>query len=57
VNGLDGSITVNGASFDGVMPALGLSDEDVANVLTYVYSQWDNSGVTVLPSEVGPVRR
>ena len=57
VNGLDGPITVNGANFDGVMPALGLSDEDVANVLTYVYSQWGNSGLVVLPSEVGPVRR
>ena len=54
---LDGVITVNGTSFDGVMPALGLSDDDVANVLTYVYSQWGNSGLVVLPSEVGPVRR
>ena len=57
VNGLDGVITVNGNTFDGVMPALRLSDDDVANVLTYVYSQWGNSGLVVLPSEVGPVRR
>jgi len=49
VNGLDGVTTVN-----GVMPALQLSDGDVANVLTYVYSQWGNSGLVVLPSEVGP---
>ena len=38
------------------MPALRLSDEDVANVLTYVYSQWGNSGLVVLPSEVARVR-
>jgi nitrite reductase (NO-forming) len=56
VNGLDGAITVNGDTFNGVMPALRLSDEDVANVLTYVYSQWGNSGQVVLPSEVGPIR-
>ena len=40
VNGLDGVITVNGDTFNGVMPALQLSDGDVANVPTYVYSQW-----------------
>ena len=57
VNGLDGPITVNGASFDGVMPAILLTDDDVANVLTYVYSQWDNSGRVVLPSEVRAARR
>jgi nitrite reductase (NO-forming) len=57
LNGLEGVITVNGNTFDGVMPALQLSDDDVANVLTYVYSQWDNSGLVVLPSEVQAVRR
>ncbi len=56
VNGLDGAVTVNGETFNGVMPALRLSDEDVANVLTYVYSQWGNSGLVVLPPEVRPVR-
>lgn len=57
VNGLDGVITVGGNTFDGVMPAVRLSDDEVANVLTYVYSQWGNSRLVVLPSEVGPVRR
>ncbi len=57
VNGLDGAITVNGNTYDGVMPALRLSDDDVANVLTYVYSQWGNAGLVVLPSEVRAVRR
>ncbi len=57
VNGLDGAITVNGNTFNGVMPAIRLSDEDVANVMTYVYSEWGNSGLDVLPSEVGAVRQ
>jgi nitrite reductase (NO-forming) len=56
LSGLDGAITVNGALFDGVMPAMQLSDEDVANVLTYVYSQWGNSGQIVLPAEVAAAR-
>ncbi len=56
VNGLDGPITVNGAAFNSTMPLLELSDEDVANVLTFVYSRWDNAGFEVLPSEVSAVR-
>ncbi len=57
VNGLDGVITVNGTTFNGVMPALRLSDDDVANVMTYVYNEWGNSGLDVLPSDVGAVRQ
>jgi nitrite reductase (NO-forming) len=38
------------------MPALGMSDDDVANVLTYVYSNWDNAGHDVTPAEVSAVR-
>jgi nitrite reductase (NO-forming) len=56
LRGLTGPIVVNGNTYDGVMPALRLSDEDVANVLTYVYSQWGNSGQVVQPSEVRAVR-
>ncbi len=42
-NGLAGPISVNGAHFNGVMPALGLSNEDIANVLTFVYHSWGNA--------------
>ena len=57
VNGLSGPITVNGENYNGVMPAIRLSDEDVANVLTYVYSQWGNSGQVVLPAEIRAARQ
>ena len=57
LNGLDGEVTVNGNVFNSIMPALQMSDEDVANVLTYVFSQWGNSGQVVLPSEVAAQRR
>jgi nitrite reductase (NO-forming) len=50
-NGLTGEITVNGEKFNGVMPALGVSDEDAANVLTYVYSAWGNSKKVVNPKD------
>ncbi len=57
VHGLDGPLTVNGQPFDGIMPALLLTDEDVANVLTFVYSRWENAGFVVLPEEVEAIRR
>jgi nitrite reductase (NO-forming) len=44
VNGLSGPITVNGKPFDGVMPSMRLSDEDIANVLTFLLNSWDNQG-------------
>ena len=56
-NGLDGEVLVNGHAFAGQMPSLGLSDGDIANVLTYVFSQWGNSGQVVAPEEVRALRR
>jgi len=50
--GLKTKLTVNGKLFDGEMPAWALPDEDIANVLTYVYNNWGNSGLEVLPEEV-----
>lgn len=50
--GLQGKLKVNGQEYDGVMPAWSLSDEDIANVLTYVYASWGNSGKEVTPQEV-----
>jgi nitrite reductase (NO-forming) len=43
---------VNGIAFNGVMPAWELPDEDIANVMTYIYSKWGNSGAEVVPAEV-----
>jgi len=50
--GLQGKVVVNGKEFDGVMPAWNLSDEEIANVLTYIYNSWGNSGKEVTPEEV-----
>ncbi len=57
LNGLSGPITVNGVEYNSVMPAVGLSNEDVANVLTYVYSRWGNSGAVIAPEDVRAVGR
>jgi len=57
VAGLQGPITVNNETYNGVMPALRLDDHDVANALTFVYSQWGNAGHRVTESEVTTIRR
>jgi nitrite reductase (NO-forming) len=56
-NGFSGEVTVNGTKFNSVMPSLGLSDDDIANVLTYVYSSWGNSKKEVTPAEVKVVKK
>lgn len=56
LNGMSGEISVNGKTYNSVMTAQGLSDEDTANVLTYVYNNWDNNGTEVTPEMVSEVR-
>ncbi len=41
--GLQGSITVGGQTYNGVMPAWHqLNDEQIADVLTYIATAWEN---------------
>lgn len=56
IHGLEGPIKVNGKEYDSIMPAQLLSDEDAANVMTYVYSMWGNSKKVVTAEEVKAVR-
>lgn len=52
LRGKTGEITVNGEKYNSVMTAQTLSDDEVANVLTYVYNSWGNSKKKVTPSMV-----
>ena len=51
-HGLNGEVTVNGTPFNSVMPAQNLSDEEIADVLTYVYNNFDNNKTVVTPEMV-----
>jgi mono/diheme cytochrome c family protein len=53
-NGLSGKITVNGATYNGQMPAWKgtLSDSDIASVITYIRSSWGNKASAVTPAQV-----
>lgn len=56
LNGKSGEIFVNGKKYNSVMPAQGLSDEQTASVLTYIYNNWENNGTEVTPEMVDKVR-
>jgi mono/diheme cytochrome c family protein len=56
INGRQGQIVVNGLRFNNSMPKFPLSDDDIANVLTFVYNSFGNSGIEVSPDEVRKLR-
>jgi mono/diheme cytochrome c family protein len=54
--GRQGEVVVNGTKFNNSMPAFPLTDQDIANVLTFVYNSFGNSGLEVTPEEVKALR-
>jgi nitrite reductase (NO-forming)/hydroxylamine reductase len=55
--GLSGPITVNGVEYNGVMPSVGyLSDQELADALTYVFNSWGNAYAAVSVDEVAALR-
>ncbi|HEX7324116.1 MAG TPA: c-type cytochrome [Rhodanobacteraceae bacterium] len=58
LHGVSGPITVNGAKYDGTMPAFGskLSDADIANIINYERSSWGNHARHATADEVAAVR-
>jgi mono/diheme cytochrome c family protein len=57
INGLKGEIAVKGEKYNGVMPPWShLSDDAIANILTFVRNSWGNTGDAVSSAEVADVR-
>jgi nitrite reductase (NO-forming) len=56
LHGLTGEVIVNGKKFNSVMPAQNLSDDEIANVLTYIYSSWGNNKTEITPEMVKALR-
>ncbi len=57
LNGRSGPITVNGKTYDSVMPAIALNSEQIANVLTYVLNSFGNNGGQVTAAQVDKQRK
>lgn len=56
--GMDGPIEVNGKPYNSNMPQHRfLKDDDIAQVLTYIRSQFGNSASAISPEEVSEVRK
>jgi mono/diheme cytochrome c family protein len=54
--GRQGDVVVNGQKFNNSMPSFPLNDENIADVLTFVYNSFGNSGLEVTPEEVRALR-
>lgn len=48
--GQNGEILVNGVTYNGVMPSMGLSDEEVADVMNYILNSWGNTSKKIVTS-------
>ncbi|MCP5478526.1 MAG: nitrite reductase, copper-containing [Rhodanobacteraceae bacterium] len=57
LNGLNGPVTVNGKDYNSVMPPMSQhTDDEIANILTYVLNSWGNDGGQVTKDDVAKVR-
>ena len=56
--GLNGEIQVNGKTYNNVMTPLGLSDDEVADVMNYVMNSWGNTQDTMVTvDEVSAIKK
>lgn len=59
LNGMTGSVEVNGETYSGAMPPWQtfLDDEETASLLTYIRTSWENDTTAVTAEEVAAVRQ
>lgn len=57
IKGSLGPILVNGKKYNTPMPAQALNDQQIADVLTYVYNSWGNNKSIVTPEMVAIQRK
>jgi nitrite reductase (NO-forming) len=58
LHGLTGKVTVNGTEYNSVMPPMAqLTDDEVANLATFVLNSWGNPGGKVTKEEAAQVRK
>ena len=58
LHGVQGKLTVNGKDYNSVMPPMSqLTDDEVANISTYVLNTWGNPGGRVMKAEAAEIRK
>ncbi|MFG6686459.1 c-type cytochrome [Mariniflexile sp. HNIBRBA6329] len=56
--GMQGEITVNGKKYNSVMAPLGLSDDEVADIMNYITNSWGNKNDKIVTeAEVSKVKK
>jgi nitrite reductase (NO-forming) len=56
LKGKTGEITVNGKKYNSVMTKQTLNDEEIADVMTYIYNSWGNNKTNVTVNKVQSVK-
>jgi nitrite reductase (NO-forming)/hydroxylamine reductase len=57
LKGITGKLVVNGVEYNNIMPAMShLPDATIADILSYVYNSWGNSGGTIRVLDVTAAR-
>jgi nitrite reductase (NO-forming) len=57
-NGMQGPVTVKGVTYNSMMPPVaGLTDKDIADVVTYVNNSFGNTGASVTEAEVTAIKK
>lgn len=55
-NGIEGELTVNGKTYNMVMPAIPtLTDLEIAEISTYIYNNWEHERGMISPQEIGKI--
>jgi len=49
--GQSGKIIVNGQTYNGAMPPLGLENDEIADVMNYITNSWDNTNDKLFTEE------
>src|SRR5690606_17113250 len=58
LHGLEGPIKVNGKEYNSIMPPMSqLTDDEVANIATYVLNSWGNPGGHVTKAQAAEIRK
>lgn len=55
--GVSGKMTVNGKEYDGEMNGFDITDEEMSDLMNYIYNSFGNQGGVITPSEVKAVRK
>ncbi|MFI0430901.1 c-type cytochrome [Mariniflexile sp. HMF6888] len=56
--GMSGEIVVNGKKYNNVMTPLGLSDDEIADVMNYINNSWGNKNDNIVTeAEVSKIKK